>query len=87
MYLQDCSLFADEPLEPGSTPKLEALWITLINAATFVHACKLEGFMTFSLDLASPELSGCATYTFKTYNLVDLLDIPKDYHARIGGTI
>ena len=68
------------PLEPGSTPKLEAPQIALINAAAFVHACKLEGSVTFRLDLASPELSGRAASVPKTYNLVDLLDVPKDYH-------
>ena len=36
--------------------------------------------MTFRLDLASLELSGCATSVPKTYDLVDLLDIPEDYH-------
>ena len=69
-----------KPLEHGTTPKLEAPQITLINAATFVHACKLEGSITFRLDLASPELSGHATSIYKTYDLVGLLDIPKDYH-------
>ena len=68
------------PLEPGTTPKLEAHQIALINAGTFVCACKLEGSMTFRLDLASLELSGDTTSVSETYDLVDLLDIPKDYH-------
>ena len=68
------------PLEPGSTPKLEASQIALINAAAFVRACKLEGSVTFRLDLASPELSGCATSVPETYDPVDLLDVPEDYH-------
>ena len=59
------------PPEPGSTPKLEAPWIALINAAAFICACKLEGSMTFRLDLASPELSGHAASVPKTYNPVD----------------
>ena len=68
------------PPEPGSTPKLEAPQIALINAAAFVRACKLEGSVTFRLDLASPELSGRATYVPETYDPVDLLDVPEDYH-------
>ena len=68
------------PLEPGSIPKLEAPWISLINAAAYVHTCKLEGSVTFRLDLASPELSSCTTSVPKTYNPVDLLDVPEDYH-------
>ena len=68
------------PPEPGSTPKLEAPQIALINAATFMHACKLEGSVTFRLDLASLELYSCAASIPKTYDLVDLLDIPEDYH-------
>ena len=36
--------------------------------------------MTFRLDLASLELSGHAASVPKTYNLVDLLDVPEDYH-------
>ena len=68
------------PLEPGSIPKLEAPRIALINAAAFVRACKLEGSVTFRLDLVSPELSSCATSIPETYDPVDLLDVPKDYH-------
>ena len=68
------------PLEPGSTLKLKALQIALINAAAFVHACKLEGSMTFRLDLASLELSSHTTSVPETYDPVDLLDIPKDYY-------
>ena len=68
------------PPEPGSTLKLEAPWIALINAAAFVHACKLEGSVTFRLDLASPELSGCTASVPETYDPVDLLGVAKDYH-------
>ena len=68
------------PPEPGSTLKLEAPQIALINAAAFVRASKLEGSMTFRLDLASLELSGCATSVPETYDLVDLLDVPEEYH-------
>ena len=68
------------PPEPGSTPKLEAPQITLINAAAFMCACKLEGSVTFRLDLASPELSGHTTSIPKTYDPVDLLDVPEDHH-------
>ena len=68
------------PLEPGSTPKIEAPRIALINAAAFMQACKLEGSVTFRLDLASPELSGRATSVPETYDPVDLLDVPEDYH-------
>ena len=68
------------PPEFGSTPKLEAPRIALINAAAFVRTCKLEGSVTFRLDLASPELSGHATSVPETYDPVDLLDVPEDYH-------
>ena len=40
----------------------------------------MEGSMTFRLDLASLELSGRAASVPETYDLVDLLDVPKDYH-------
>ena len=68
------------PPEPGSTPKLEAPWIALINAAAFVRACKLEGSVTFRLDLVSLELSSSATSVSETYDPVDLLDVPEDYY-------
>ena len=45
-----------------------------------MRACKLEDPMTFRLDLASPELSGRAASVPETYNPVDLLDVPEDYH-------
>ena len=45
-----------------------------------MHACKLEGSVTFRLDLASPELSGHTTSVPETYDPVDLLDVPEDYH-------
>ena len=66
--------------EPGSTLKLEAPWITLINATTFMCTCKLEGSMNFMLDLALLEISSHATSVPEPYDLVDLLGIPKDYH-------
>ena len=68
------------PPEPGSTLKLEAPRIALINAAAFMRVCKLEGSVTFRLDLASPELSSRAAFVPETYNPVDLLDVPEDYH-------
>ena len=68
------------PLEPGTTPKLEAPQIALINVAAFMCACKLQGSVTFRLDLASSELSSRATSVPETYDLVDLLDVPEDYH-------
>ena len=36
--------------------------------------------MTFRLDLASPELSGCAASISEKYDPVDMLDVPEDYH-------
>ena len=36
--------------------------------------------MTLGLELASPELSGHATSVSETYDLVDLLVVPEDYH-------
>ena len=68
------------PPEPRSTLKLEAPRIALINAAAFMRVCKLEGYITFRLDLASLELSRRAASVPETYDPLDLLDIPEDYH-------
>ncbi|KAG6327443.1 hypothetical protein ID866_11646 [Astraeus odoratus] len=47
------------PDVPGRTP-LKAPHISLINAAAFMHACKLEGSFQFSLQLCPPASSTSA---------------------------
>ncbi|KAG6327921.1 hypothetical protein ID866_11168 [Astraeus odoratus] len=55
---------------PGHTP-LKAPHILLINAAAFVHTCKLEGSFQFSLQLAPlnllPLLKLLPPLMFQTY--------------------
>ena len=45
---------SSSPSEPTSEPlKLMAPHISLVNAAAFVHACKLEGSKAYQLNLTS----------------------------------
>ena len=41
-------------------PKLQAPPIALINAAAFKWACKMEGSVTFQLNIAQSDIKGCA---------------------------
>ena len=64
--------------EIGSTLKLEALLIALVNPAAFVCACKLEGSLTFQLDLSA--IDALARSAKVTPDPVDLENIPEEYH-------
>ena len=47
------SILAETP------PKLQAPPIALINVAAFKWACKMEGSVTFQLNIAQPNVKGC----------------------------
>src|SRR5882724_7515602 len=61
------------PVEPRKPPR-----VTLINAAAYSRACKLEGSNCFQLRISLPEVTGHSTTTSETK--VDMSTIPKDYH-------
>ncbi|KAG6328866.1 hypothetical protein ID866_10223 [Astraeus odoratus] len=63
---------------PGQPP-LKAPLISLINAAAYTCACKLEGSVQFSLQLCSPSDLAKAQAT-TTLDSPDLSNIPKEYH-------
>ena len=72
---------------PGSTssddapdcPPLTAPHISLINAAAYVHACKLEGSLQFQLQLCPKDSVKAQSST--TSSPPDLLSsVPEDYH-------
>ena len=63
--------------EPPPIPKLQAPEIAFINAATYMHACKLPRSITFQMTFPPEGLSAKAT---STENPTDLSDIPEDYH-------
>ena len=50
--------------------------VTLINAAVYLHACKLEGSQCFPLWISLPEVTGCSTAT----SSVNLTSLPEEYH-------
>ena len=52
--------------------------ISFINAATYQHACKLEGSQVFQLSLADTGLLGKSAKV-NSETLIDLSSIPKDY--------
>jgi len=60
-------------VEPRKPPR-----VTLINAAAYSHASKLEGSNCFQLRISLPEVTGHSTTTSKTK--VDMSTIPEDYH-------
>ena len=61
-------------------PNLESPCISLVNAATFAKACKLDGSEVFQLDWSLPKLcTRSANPTFMP-DLVDLEGIPEEYH-------
>ena len=64
--------------EIGSPPKLENPRITLVDAAAFLRASKLEGSQTFQLDLSTIDTS--ARLVKVTFHPVDLENVPKEYH-------
>src|SRR5882724_8770235 len=64
------SIFLVEPRKP---PR-----VTLINAAVYSRASKLEGSDCFQLQISFPEVTGHSTATSKTK--VDMSTVPEDYH-------
>src|SRR5882672_12961609 len=61
------------PVNPRKPPE-----VTLINAAAYSHASKLEGSKCFQLWISLPEVTGHSTTTSE--QLVDMSSIPEDYH-------
>jgi hypothetical protein len=63
---------------PAGTPLPS---VSFINAAAFVHACKLPGSESFSISLSKLEsLSGCSASVSNSTNPIDLSNIPEEYH-------
>src|SRR5882672_10176684 len=52
--------------------------VTLINAAVYSHASKLEGSDCFQLLISLPEVTGHSATTSKI--LVDISTVPEDHH-------
>ena len=84
-------VLSDQPVpglanHPGSTPPddaldrppLTALHISLINAATYVRACKLERSLQFQRQLRPEDSVKARSST--TSSPPDLSSVPKDYH-------
>src|SRR5437879_12798972 len=69
------------PLSLSLSPDLPrtAPHISLINAAAYVCACKLEGSVQFSLQLCPEDVKLCAASTESTPP-PDLSSVPTDYH-------
>src|SRR5882724_10921387 len=61
------------PVEPRKT-----LRVTLINAAAYSCASKLEGSKCFQLWISHPEVTSQSTTTME--KMVDMNNIPKEYH-------
>src|SRR3979490_2601179 len=63
-------------------PKLTAPQIALVNAATFMRACKLEGSQAFQLDLADLDALARGSTTVKTSEIPDSFKqhVPEHYH-------
>ena len=73
--------FSSPPEPTSKPPKLMAPHISLVNAAAFVHACKLEGSKAYQLNLASMDKLARGTST----SLPELTDsikqhVPEVYH-------
>src|SRR3979490_2753474 len=62
--------------------KLTAPRIALVNAATFMRACKLEGSQAFQLDLADLDALARGSTTVKTSEIPDSIKqhVPEHYH-------
>jgi len=61
------------PVEPRKPPR-----VTIINAAAYSRASKLEGSNCFQLWISLPEVTGHSMTTSETK--IDMSTIPKDYH-------
>ncbi|KAG6328823.1 hypothetical protein ID866_10266, partial [Astraeus odoratus] len=66
-------------LSPLSNLLQTTLHISLVNAATFVHACKLEGSVQFSLQLC-PEEAKLHAASMEPTPPPDLSSVPPEYH-------
>ena len=64
----------ETPLPPVNRKPLR---VTLINASTFAHACKLKDTQCFQLQISVPETTG---HSVTTSTLVDLSMLPAEYH-------
>ena len=63
---------------PAKTPlKLQAPLIALINMAAFKWACKMEGSVTFQLNIALANIKGCAANL--NSESVDMESVPEAY--------
>src|SRR3979490_562480 len=67
---------------PPNPPKLTAPRIALVNAATFMRACKLEGSQVFQLDLTDLDALTRGSTTVKTSEIPDSIKqhVPEHYH-------
>jgi Reverse transcriptase (RNA-dependent DNA polymerase) len=66
--------------EAVPNPSKEAPEVALLNVAAFFRACKLEGSRCFQLNLAEPEPETSARSASAKPELVDIKDVPKEYH-------
>ena len=57
---------------------MESPRVTLINAAAYSHASKLEGLDCFQLRISLPKVTGHSMSTSET--LVNMSTVPEDYH-------
>ncbi|KAG6326427.1 hypothetical protein ID866_12662 [Astraeus odoratus] len=64
---------------PAHTP-LQAPPIAFINAAAYVHVCKFEGSLQFSLQLHSPSSSSASACSASASDVPDLSSVPPEYH-------
>ena len=64
-----------KPIPPVNPKKLPR--VTLINAASYARASKLEGSECFRLTISHPEVTGHSTATEPT---VDMNNVPEEYH-------
>ncbi|KAG6329891.1 hypothetical protein ID866_9198 [Astraeus odoratus] len=65
---------------PPCQPPLKAPLILLINAAVYMHTCKLEGSVQFSLQLHPPPSDLAKVWATTTPDSPDLSNIHEEYH-------
>ncbi|KAG6326078.1 hypothetical protein ID866_13011 [Astraeus odoratus] len=68
------------PANSPGQPPLKAPLISLINTAAYMHACKLEGSVQFSLQLCPPPSDLAKAWATTTLDSPDLSNVPKEYH-------
>ena len=73
--------FSSPPKPTSEPPKLTAPHISLVNAATFVRTCKLEGSKAYQLNLTSMDKLARGTST-SSPKLTDSIKqhVPEVYH-------